>query len=965
MFEHIKDFLKDILKSRLLVAAIVMIVLFGIMILRVFVLQVVNGKSYQENYKLKIVKERTINGTRGNIYDSEGNLLAYNELAYSVTIEDNGNYDSTKEKNIALNAEIATIISALEKNGDSIDNDFEVSLNEDGTFSFNVSGTALKRFLADVYGSASYDKLTSEYGKKLHLDYNPAEATPDQVMEYLSSKEEFRINVGDKDVPTYSQSELYKIVVVRYGMYENSYKKYISTTIASNVSENSVAYISEHSNELQGVEVVEDTIRKYNDSKYFASIIGYTGKISQEEYDKLSKDDDSYTLNDIVGKAGIEQYMDTQLQGKKGYEKLYVDYLGKAVQVIDRKESSSGNDVYLSIRADLQKAVYDLLEQEIAGIVYSKIENIKNYDSSNVASAADIKIPIDDVYFALINNNVIDTDHFEADDASTTEKAVYQAFASRQSTSLSMVESELNGSTTTPFANMSSEMKDYFTYVISFLKSNKVLLTDKIDTSDEVYLAWKDGTIGPSEYLNHAIAKGWIDITTFAVDEKYADSAEIYQALCDYILGDLSTDLSFSKLVYQYMIKEDAISGQQLCLILYDQGVLTYDDEEIAALSSGSISAYDFMKQKIKNLEITPAQLALDPCSGSCVISDPNTGNILALVSYPGYDNNRLANTVDADYFNSLNSDLSLPLYNYATQQRTAPGSTFKMVSATAGLAEHVITTTETINDLGKYMNVSNEPECWAYPGFTHGNINVSEAIRDSCNYFFYEVGYRLATNNYTTAYDDALGISKIQKYATLYGLNDTTGIEIQENDPNEADSYPVMAAIGQSNNNYTTVQLSRYVTSIANSGTVYNYSLLDKVTSSDGTVLQTYGPTVKNTVDVLDASSWDAIHSGMRMVVTDSLSEYFANFPVEVAGKTGTAQQTPTRPNHALFVGYAPYNNPEITIATRIAYGYSSHNAAEVSRNIMAYYFNIESEDELLNGQAENLNATSNGFTD
>ena len=371
------------------------------------------------------------------------------------------------------------------------------------------------------------------------------------------------------------------------------------------------------------------------------------------------------------------------------------------------------------------------------------------------------------------------------------------------------------------------------------------------------------------------------------------------------------------------------------------------------------------MKEKIKNLEITPAQLALDPCSGSCVISDPNTGNILALVSYPGYDNNKLANTVDADYFNSLNSDLSLPLYNYATQQRTAPGSTFKMISATAGLAEHVITTTEQINDLGKYMNVSNEPECWAYPGFTHGNINVSEAIRDSCNYFFYEVGYRLATNNYTTAYDDALGISKIQKYASLYGLNDTTGIEIQENDPNEADSYPVMAAIGQSNNNYTTVQLSRYVTAIANSGTVYNYSLLSKVTSSDGTVLETYGPTVKNTVDVLDASSWDAIHSGMRMVVTDSLSEYFANFPVEVAGKTGTAQQTPTRPNHALFVGYAPYNNPEITIATRIAYGYSSHNAAEVSRNIMAYYFNIESEDELLNGQAENLNATSNGFTD
>lgn len=969
MFENIKDFFKDILKSRLLVAAVLMIILFSVMLIRVFVLQVVNGESYQENYTLRIVKERTLNSTRGNIYDSEGTLLAYNELAYSITIEDNGSYDSSKLKNIALNEEINTIVKALEKNGDTINNDFEISLTDDDKFEFNVSGTALKRFLADVYGVTSYDDLTDAYGAKLDLDYNPANATADQVMDFLCSVKEFRINVGDtindKPVATYSKHELYQIIVVRFGMFENSYQKYISTTIASNVSDESVAYISEHAHELQGVEVVEDTIRKYNDSKYFASIIGYTGKISQEEYTKLSESNDSYSLNDIIGKAGIEQYMDEQLQGKKGYEKLYVDYLGKAVQVIDREEPSAGNDVYLSIRADLQEAVYNLLEQEIAGIVYSNMVNIKNYNSSDESSASNIKIPIDDVYFALINNNVIDTDHFEAPDATDTERAVYSAFESRQSQSLSMVSSELNGGGNTTFVNMSDEMKDYITYVISFLKTNKVIMTDKIDTSDETYQAWKDGTISPEEYLNHAIAKGWIDITAFTVDEKYSDSSEIYNSLCDYIMGDLSTDLSFSKLVYQYMIREDKISGQQLCLILFDQGILAYDDESIAALSNGSVSAFDFMRSKIKNLEITPAQLALDPCSGSCVISDPNTGNILALVSYPGYDNNKLANTVDADYFSSLNSDLSLPLYNYATQQRTAPGSTFKMVSATAGLAENVISTTDQIQDLGKYMNVSNEPECWAYPGFTHGNINVSEALRDSCNYFFYEVGYRLATNNYTTTYDDALGISKIQKYATLYGLNDTTGIEIQENDPNEADSYPVMAAIGQSNNNYTTVQLSRYVTAIANSGTVYNYSLLNKVTDSDGNVLNTYGPTVKNTVDVLDGAEWDAIHYGMRMVISEEQKQYFDGFPIEVAGKTGTAQQVTTRANHALFVGYAPYSNPEVAIATRIAYGYSSHNAVQASRNILAYYFNVENKDELLNGQAEDLNATSNGFTD
>ena len=119
---------------------------------------------------------------------------------------------------------------------------------------------------------------------------------------------------------------------------ENSYQKYIATTIASDVSEESVAYVSENASKLQGVEVIDDTIRKYNDAEYFASIIGYTGKISTEEYESLSADNGNYTLNDVVGKAGIEQVMDASLQGTKGYEKLYVDYLGKAVEVLERVE---------------------------------------------------------------------------------------------------------------------------------------------------------------------------------------------------------------------------------------------------------------------------------------------------------------------------------------------------------------------------------------------------------------------------------------------------------------------------------------------------------------------------------------------------------------------------------------------------------------------------------------------------
>ena len=159
------------------------------------------------------------------------------------------------------------------------------------------------------------------------------------------------------------------------------------------------------------------------------------------------------------------------------------------------------------------------------------------------------------------------------------------------------------------------------------------------------------------------------------------------------------------------------------------------------------------------------------------------------------------------------------------------------------------------------------------------------------------------------------------------------------------------MAAIGQSDNNLTTIGLARYVTAVATSGTVYNLSLLNKVTDKDGNVLETFGSSVKNQIDVLDASEWNAIHSGMRMVVENSSA--FRNFSVNVAGKTGTAE-IGGHPNHALFVGYAPYENPQIALATRITYGYTSSNAAALSRDILDYYFN--GSGNILNGQASEV---------
>lgn len=926
MSYDIKDFLKKFFSSRLFVLAAVFIVFFGIILARIFTLQVVNGKSYQENFSLKIQMKQPINAARGNIYDKNGKLLAYNELAYSISINDSTTYSSTKEKNKAVNAELAEILTVLKNNGETLNNDFKIDRKKDGTYSFNVSGSSLNRFRADVFGKSSADDL--EYDKDTGID--EANATAEQIMEYLMGKDNFGIS------SKYDGDLAYRIVVVRYAMLGNRFARYKEVKIATDVSDKTVAYVNEHMDTLSGISVNEDMIRKYNYSEYFSSIIGYTGPISESEYTALHKKNKDYTQNDTVGKAGLEQYYETYLRGKNGEQKFYIDNVGRISEIISSTDSVAGDDLYLSIDADLQKATYLALQNEIAAIVYS---NIKSGE-----------IPINDVYTALIGNSVINTEHFSKAKASDTEKNVLSVFKSRQKTTLGKIKQEL---TSSPEAlnTMSDEVLDEFTYIISMLKDDQVLLKNEIDTSDSVYQKWKNQKISPKEYLSYCITQHWIDISQLNVDEKYADSTEVYDALCKYILKNIKTDTEFSKIIYQYMITRGEISPRQLCLILFDQGVLDYDDATVNKLKNGSLSPRDFLMKKIYNIEITPAQLALEPCTGSCVVTDEKTGEIRAMVSYPGYDSNKLANGVDSEYFASLQHDKSFPLLNYATQQKTAPGSTFKLVSATAGLVENVITTSDQIRCTGIYNDISNKPKCWIYPG-SHGLDNVSEAIRDSCNVFFYTVGNRLAQKK-TGSYNDANGIDLIQKYAHIYGLDQKTGLEISESKSSVATKYPVMAAIGQSDNNYTTVALSRYVTAVA-SGKKYNYQLMNKIVDADGKTVKKYKADYEDISDTLTSSQWDAIHSGMREVV--STMDRFQGFDIPVAGKTGTAQQT-GHANHGLFVGYAPYDDPEITIAVRIANGYNSHNAATAARNVISYYYKETSMKDIKEMKAAGAN--------
>lgn len=946
LIEHFKENFMNMVTSRLIVLVFVLFGMGGYLIYTIFQLQIVKGEDYYNNFQLKITKERTLPATRGNILDRDGNLLAYNELAYSVTIEDV--YESGRKKNARLNDTICRLIHMIEENGDRVISDFHIEIGKNGNYEYNVEGTQLLRFLADIYGYASIDDLKEK----------EKTATPDDVITYLCSTSRYGIGdyTDDEDSSSFvegmgfTKEEVLKIITIRYAMSANSYQKYIATTVANNVSQKTVAVVMENADVLDGVSVAEGTVRKYNDSIYFAQVIGYTGRVDPEGLKELQEQDAAYDSNDTVGKSGIEASMETELQGKKGSETVYVDNLGKVIETSDRVEPMAGNDVTLTLDTELQKACYHILEAKLAGILLNKIENIKEYTPPEGGSGGNIPIPIYDVYFACINNNVIDTTHFSSDHAGETERAVRQAYLDKKSRVFATLREELE-EICTPYEELTTEYQVYESYIAALLYDNDIIMESVVDKNDETYIAWtKDEVISLNEYLNYAIAQNWINVSKLEIGSQYSDSVEIYHKILDYVFEKIESDIDFDKKIYRYMINTDELTGRQICMLLLEQNIVEPSAEEVAQFMAGSITPYTFMRNRIENLEITPAQLALDPYSGSIVVTEVNSGEVLALSSYPSYDNNKMANGVDAAYFAELRNDLSYPLINYATQQRTAPGSTFKPVSATAGLLEGVITTSDTITCTGEFDKVTPSPRCHIYPG-AHGSLNVTGGIQRSCNWFFYEVGYRLGTVGDT--YNDNVGLNKLAKYADMYGLSEPSGVEIEEYAPEISDLDAVRSAIGHGTNNYTTAGLARYVTTIANSGTCYNLTLVDKIENHNSGAVTIHEAEVRNQID-MDPAYWNAIHTGMRRVVEGK--QYFADLDVDVAGKTGTAQENRNRPNHALFISYAPYEAPEISVTVRVANGYSSDYAAQIAKDVYEYYYGLKEESEIITGTAGTL---------
>ncbi len=331
-------------------------------------------------------------------------------------------------------------------------------------------------------------------------------------------------------------------------------------------------------------------------------------------------------------------------------------------------------------------------------------------------------------------------------------------------------------------------------------------------------------------------------------------------------------------------------------------------------------------------------------------------GGVLAMASYPTYDPNIYSN---ATLYNEANNNPLQPFYNRATLGTYSPGSTFKMITGVAALQEGYTTTTEEIYDTGRFQYPKGQkypygdyhPACWYYTdyGGSHGWENISTAIRDSCNIFFYTMA-------------DRMGIDIISKYAAMFGLGQATGIELPEKTGYVAspetskalgqewyDGLLLSAAIGQGDTLCTPLQLANYVATLVNGGTRYEAHLLKSVKSSDySQVILEKEPEALDTIDI-DQKNLDAVKYGMYLLGTEgSVSSYFKDLPVTVGAKTGTAQVgSATAEANAILVCFAPYEDPEIAIALAVEHGGSGTSVAAIAADVLAAYFSADSTSE------------------
>lgn len=433
---------------------------------------------------------------------------------------------------------------------------------------------------------------------------------------------------------------------------------------------------------------------------------------------------------------------------------------------------------------------------------------------------------------------------------------------------------------------------------------------------------------------------------TGAITESQAERYRELNYPMNAMVGQAGVELAFEESLH-------GVSGTRLIEKDGDGNVVSEDWRRVPEPGDNAVLTLDIALQATTE-DLLSQYAAKQEESGPMAAAVVDmTGGVLALASYPSYD----PATFLENYAELSGDTENRPLFNRATHGLYAPGSTFKPLTAVAALSEGAITTREQIQCTGiyrHYSDPSSQPHCWIYDsvGATHGYDNVTKAITDSCNIFFYEVGLRT-------------GIEKIREYAAKFGLGDYTGIEIPESKgwvagPETSEHFgqtwyegsTMSAAIGQENNQFTPLQLANYVATLVNGGNHYQCHLLKEFKSSDySQVTQVCEPELRDTVDI-EPEALDAVLQGMyNLAETSSMAQYFSSLPVKVGCKTGTAQVA-TKTANAVFVCYAPYDDPQVALCLVVEQGASGGNLAELAAGILAQYFSTGSSLSTVSGE-------------
>ena len=420
--------------------------------------------------------------------------------------------------------------------------------------------------------------------------------------------------------------------------------------------------------------------------------------------------------------------------------------------------------------------------------------------------------------------------------------------------------------------------------------------------------------------------------------------------------GEKQIDMSVDGTITGEYTAKEAIGGADVVLTI---------DSNLQQITENALA------ENIQKIKSGGFSKVYDAKGGAVVVTNVKTGEILAMTSKPDYEPELFYHGISNEKYNEYINNPLKPLNNRTISSPYAPGSTFKMVTAIAALESGVVSTTEKINDNGPYPAAHN-PRCWYYNdyGRGHGYLNVSGAIEKSCNYFFYEVGKRM-------------GIDNLEKYARYFGLGKKTGIELYNEKAgtvanksiteSKGDSWMIgdtlSAAIGQGYNDFTPVQMAKYISMVANGGHKIDLSIVKSVIKSDGT--QVPDSEIKNFTDQklgiepdegedlqISQETINAVLEGMRAVTegeSGTARSVFADFDISVGGKTGSAE-TSSGDVNAWFVGFAPFEDPEIAVVIIVENGGHGYYTAEVVREIIAEYFgmNIQQIPEIMAAEVE-----------